>query len=109
MAFADGLLELDRRKNARSLSTNGTEGGRIDAQGLEDGRRHLGGAHCGANRLWLEARMRQQQNDICVVMREPAVLLQFRGTAGVSNAHVRGHDDVRRARVLCWVVVVKRY
>jgi hypothetical protein len=60
-AFADGLLELDRRKNARSLSTNGTESGRIDAQGFEDGRRHLGGAHFGADRLGFEGRIGQRR------------------------------------------------
>ena len=41
-------------------------------------------------------------------MGEPAVLGQFRGAAGVSDADVRGHDDVGRARVYGWVVVVKR-
>ena len=98
---------MDRRKDAGSLSTNGTQGRRIETQGLEDGRRHLDGAHSVADRLGLEGRIGQQQHDIRVVMGEPAVLGQFRRAAGVSNADVRGHDDVRRARVYGWVVVVK--
>ena len=57
--------------------------------------------------LGLEARIGQQQNDIGVVMGEPAVLLLFRVAAGVSNADIRGHDDVRRAGVLGWIVEVK--
>src|SRR5208337_3980588 len=116
-AFADGLLGLvilvhtgqwDRRKHARSLSINGIKGRRKDTQGSEDGRRHLGGAYFGADRLGLEARVGQQQNDIRVVMGEPAMLGQLLAAARVSNADVRGHDDVRRARVYGWVVVVKR-
>ena len=74
---------------------------------MENGRRHLGGAHSGADGLGLEGWIGQQQNDVGVVMGEPAVLGQFLGAAGVSNADVRGHDDVRRARVDGWVVVVK--
>jgi hypothetical protein len=69
--FADGLLELNRWKNARSLSTNGIKGPRTDDQGFENGRRHLGSAHCGAYRLGFEPRMGQQQNDIRVVMGDP--------------------------------------
>ena len=65
-------------------------------QGFEERRRHLGSAHCGAYRLGFEARMGQQQNDIRVVMGEPAVFGQFLGAAGVSTADVRSHDDVRR-------------
>jgi hypothetical protein len=80
------LLELHRRKNVRSLGTNGVEGRRIDAQGIQDSRRHLGGAHCCADRPGFEARMGQQQHDIRVVMGEPAVHRQLRGAAGVSHA-----------------------
>ena len=50
---------------------------RIETQGLEDGGRHLGGAYIGADGLGLEGRIGQQQNDIRVVMGEPAVLRQF--------------------------------
>ena len=55
-----------------------------------------------------KARIGEQQNDIGVVMGEPAVLGLFCVAAGVRNADVRGHDDVRRARVYGWVVVVQR-
>ena len=43
--------------------------------------------------------MGQQQDDIRVVMGKPAVLGLFGVAAGVSNAHVRGHNGVGRARV----------
>jgi len=43
-------------------------------QGLEDGGRDLGGAYCRADRFGPEGWMRQQQNDIDVVMGEAAVL-----------------------------------
>ncbi len=52
------LLELHRRKNAGSLNANRIQRGRIETQGLEDGRRDLRRAHCGAHRPRLEARMR---------------------------------------------------
>src|SRR5579872_7221483 len=39
-------------------------------------------------------------------MREAAVLFLLRGAAGVRNADVGGDNDVRRARVFGWVVVV---
>ena len=107
-AFANGLLEAGRRKYLRTLSTNGIKGRRTETQGLEDGRRHLGGAHFGADRKGLEGWKGQQQHDIRVVMGEPAVLGQFLGAGGVSDADVRGHDDVRGARVHGRVVVVKR-
>src|SRR5271170_426479 len=93
--FANRLLELNPRENACSLDTNGKEGPRIDTQGFEDGRRHLRGSYPLANRPGLEARMREQQNDIRVVMGEPAMFCQFRSAAGVSNADVWCHDDVR--------------
>src|ERR1700729_4233654 len=39
-------------------------------------------------------------------MGEATVLLLFRSAAGVSNADVRGHDDIGCARVSGWVVEV---
>src|SRR5579862_1473481 len=107
-AIAKRLLKWRRRKHARSFSTNGIKGRWIDSQSLKNGRRHLCGAHFGVNRLGLEVRFGEQQHDIRVVMCKTAVLGQFRVAAGVSNAHVRGHDDVWRARVYGWVVEVKR-
>src|ERR1700722_16427392 len=50
--------------------------------------------------------MGQQQDDVGVVMAEAAVLLLLCGAAGVGNADVRGHDDVRCAGVYGWVVEV---
>src|SRR5579863_9908870 len=85
---------------------NGIQGGRIDAQGLQDGRCHLGRAHRFPDRGSLEARMGKQQDDVGIVMREPAVLRLFGVAAGVSDADVRGHNDVWRTRVTDWVVVV---
>jgi len=105
LAFPDGL-ELNRREHAGSLRLNGGKGRRIETQGVQNGRRDLGGAHFGADGVGFEARLRQQQNDVGVVMREAAVLGQFRRAAGVSNADVRGHDDVRRAWIRVWVVEV---
>lgn len=63
------------REEHSSLSTNGIEGPRIDTQGFEDGRRHLGGTHRGADRAGLEGRIGQQQHDVRVVMGEATVLL----------------------------------
>src|SRR5579872_3288727 len=56
----------------------------------------------------LEIRVGEQQNDVGVVMCEPAVLGQFLAAAGVSNADIRGHDDVGRARIYGRVVVIER-
>ena len=108
LRFCGPVTEVGLPEGRCSLSKNGTKGRRIEAQGLEDGRRHLGGAHFGADSLRLERRIGQQQNDIRVVMGEPAELRQFRRAAGVSHADVRGDDDVRRARVCGWFVVVQR-
>src|SRR5579862_4544514 len=41
-------------------------------------------------------------------MGKPAVFLEFRGAAGIRNAYVRGHDDVRGAGIVSWVVEVQR-
>src|SRR5260370_497184 len=101
--FGDGLLELGRGKNAGSLSANGIEGRRIETQGFEDGRGYLDGAHFGADRAGFEGGMGQQQDDIGVVMAEPAVLLLLPGAAGVNNAGVRGHDDFGLSRAFGWV------
>ena len=40
-------------------------------------------------------------------MREAAVFCKFLGATGVGNADVWRHDDIRRARVYGWVVVVE--
>lgn len=105
---ANGLLELNRRQDARSFNANGIKGLRIDTQGLENGRRHLGGTDGGFYRRRREARFRQQQNDVGVVMRESAVFRLLRGAAGVRNTHVGSHDDIRRAGIYGCVVVVER-
>src|SRR6516164_2394175 len=100
-------LECNPRKDARSLLADCIQGCRIDAQGFENGRRHLRSTHCSTHRAGFEPRNRQQQNDVRVVMGEATVLGLFRVAAGVSNTDVRGHDDVRRAGVVGWIVVVK--
>src|ERR1700679_99911 len=94
-------------KHGRSLGNYGSQCRRVEAQSLEDGWRYLDSAYSFANRFGFVGRVGQQQNDVRVVMSEAAVLGQFRGAAGVRNAHVRGHDDIRRARVFGWIVVVE--
>ena len=44
-AFADRLLELNRREDAGPCNTNGKKGRRVDTLGFEDGRRHLYGSY----------------------------------------------------------------
>ncbi len=56
----------------------------------------------------MEAGIGQQHYYIGVVMREPAVLGLFRMASGIRNPNVRGHDDVRCARVYGRIVVVDR-
>ena len=53
-------------------------------------------------------RIRQEQNHVRVVVSEPAVLGEFLGAARVGHADVRSHNNVRRARILGWFVVVQR-
>src|SRR5271166_5607988 len=55
-----------------------------------------------------EAWVGEQQHDIGVVMGKPSVLRLLLGTAGVSDADILGDDDVRRAGVDGWVVIVER-
>jgi hypothetical protein len=52
---ADRLLELNGRKYAGSLNTNGQQGRGIETQSLEDRRRHLHGPHSFPYCLGLEA------------------------------------------------------
>jgi hypothetical protein len=73
---------------------------RIQPQRLQDRRRYLRGCRFGRDGLCREAWMRYQQHDIGIVMREAAVIRDHRRAAGVGYAHVRGHDNVRRPRIL---------
>ena len=106
--LAGKLLEVDVGKNAGPFGTNGIQLRGIDVERFEDGWRHLGGPNLGADRLRLEGRMRHQQNDVGVGMGEPAVLGQLCFAARVSDAHVRGYDDVRRPRIYGRVIEVER-
>ena len=99
--------EFDVRQNGSALNTNGIQLARIQVERFQDGWSNLGGAHAGVDCLGLEGGIGHQQNDIGVVMGEAAVLRLFLGAAGVSNADIRGDDDVRRARVDRRVVVVE--
>ena len=110
LGFGDGLPgEFDAGKNAGSFDPNGIQ------TGWDRGRapcRMVGATWAvptsALDCLGLEGRIGQQQNDVGVVMSEAAVLGQLRFAAGVSDADVRGDDDVGRARVYGWVVVVER-
>src|SRR6202043_1947737 len=94
--WSTGLLELNGRKHACSLGTNRIQSPGIDTQGTEYGWRDLGCAHFGTNCFRFKGGMGQQQDDIGVVMGESAVLGLFGVAFGISNADVRGHDNVRR-------------
>jgi hypothetical protein len=61
----------------------------------------------GTDRVGPEADLGEQQHDIGVVMGEPAMLRLLRG-AGVSDADIRGHDDVRTTRIYGCFVEVER-
>src|SRR5690348_12937233 len=67
------LLEIQRREYARALSAHRIQGPRINTQGLEDGRRHLGCTHLRFYRLAVEIRMGEQHYDIGVVMGKTTV------------------------------------
>ena len=103
---AESVFELDCWKNGRSFFTDGIQFARIDTQRVENGRRYLGSAYGGSDRLGTESRIRQQQDHIDVVMREPTVLLLFVLAAGVSHADIWSHDDIRRTGIFVWIVVV---
>ena len=107
LTFAARLLEWDCRKHVRTLSANGVKCPRVEIQCLKDGRRHLCSAHLRVDRLRTEGRVGQEQNDVRIVMGEATVLRELLCAAGISDADIRGHDDIRRARVYGWVVEVK--
>jgi hypothetical protein len=72
---------------------------RVESEYLEDSRSYL---HCCARDAHSggpESGIRQQHNDIGIVMGKVAVLSQFLGTTGISAANVRRNQDIRRARV----------
>src|SRR5579871_1921972 len=68
------LLQWSCGKDADAFRANRVQGRGIDRQGAQNGRCDLCRAHGSVHRPRLEAWVREQQNDVGVVMREPAVL-----------------------------------
>ena len=65
-------------KHRRAFNLDGVKGGRIKAQELQDGRRHLTGFHKARNRPGLaDAGVRYQQHYVGIIMGEAAVLGLF--------------------------------
>ncbi len=103
----DGLPEVDGGQNACSFGADGVELVGIDAEGLEDCGSDLGCANFRKDCSCVEARVGKQEHDVGVVMGESAVLGELLAAAGVDDADIRGHDNIRSARIDGWVVVVK--
>jgi hypothetical protein len=100
--------EFHIRKNTGPFNPNGIQRRWIEVECFEDRGSHLRRANAHTDCLGYKRRIRQQQNDIGVVVAKAAVFGKFRFAAGVSDADIRSDDDVRSPRVLGRVVVVER-
>src|SRR5665213_397644 len=95
------LPEVQSRQNGCAFQSHRIQLLRIEAKRFQDGRRNLVGLDAGINNPGSEVGVGDQHDDVGVVMREAAMLHQFRGTSRVDHSHVWGDDDVRCA----WIAV----
>jgi hypothetical protein len=93
------IAKVQRHTGAhlRVLLLNGLELVRIQPKSFQNRRSDLQGFDRCRDGLGLEARVRQQQHNVIVVMCETSVLSEFLGAAGVGSGDIWSNEDVRRA------------
>jgi hypothetical protein len=95
-----GRVVLDFRQHWRAFLLRRVEQGRIEPRRLHNGGRDLTGCYEGRDCLWRKVRIRNQHNDVGIVMREAAVIADHRSAVRVRHVHVRSYDDVGRPGIL---------
>ena len=92
------LLKAQSRQDWRALLLNGVEAAGIEAQCLKDSGSDLRGLDEAGHRLRLQARIRNQDHLVSIVLCEAAVLCVLLVTSRVDRSGVRLHDNVGCAR-----------